>query len=143
VNDSQGADASARPRFSLMALLTFILVVAILLGWWTDRHRLQLKVETQIQAARFGKLKLFEHLRRPEVIGRDISEFPEVPALADDTSDDSMVPLLWDRVAPDRDGKECIGYYFQTGELEEGQRGFYVLTLDGKIVAVEAQILVW
>ena len=102
-----------------MALLTFILVVAILLGWWTDRHRLQLKVETQIQAARFGKLKLFEHLRRPEVIGRDISEFPEVPALADDTSDDSMVPLHWDRVAPDRDGKECIGYYFQTGELVE------------------------
>ena len=126
-----------------MALLTFILVVAILLGWWTDRHRLQLKVETQIQAARFGKLKLFEHLRRPEVLGRDISEFPEVPALADDTSDDSMVPRYWDRVAPDRDGKECIGYYFQTAELEEGQTGFYVLTLDGKIVAVEPQILVW
>jgi len=126
-----------------MALLTFILVVAILLGWWTDRHRLQLKVETQVQAARFGKLKLFEYLRRPDVIGKDISEFPEVPALADDTSDDSMVPRYWDRVAPDRDGKECIGYYFQTGELEEGQRGFYVLTLDGKIVAVEPQILVW
>ena len=150
MNDSHAAPASGRPRFSLAALLTSVLVVAILLGWWADRrglqrdlNRLRVKMEGQTQAARFGKQKLFEDLRSPEVIGRDISHFPEVPAFADDTSDDSMAPGLWDRVAADREGRKCVSYYLQTAELEEGHPGYYVLTIDGKIVAVEYQVLFW
>jgi hypothetical protein len=126
-----------------MALLTFVLVVGLVLGCWADRTRLQRKLELATEAARFGKLKLFEDLRRPEVVGMDVSKFPEVLRFADDRLDDSSVSLLWDRVAKDREGRKCVGYYFQTAEFEEGHPGFYVLTVDGTIVGVQTQILIW
>ena len=143
MNDSNAEHPPARPRFSLRSLLATVLVVAILLGWWTDRRRLHMKLEAQTQAARFGKLKLYENLQSPEVIGKGITTFPEIPAFADDTGDDSMAPALWDRVAADRKGKECIGYYLQTAELEEGTPGFYVLTINGRIMAVQPHVIVW
>ena len=150
VNNSRAEHRSGRPQFSLFALLTSVMVVAILFGWWADRRglktefvRLHAKLKRQTQAARFGKLKLLEDLRRPNVVGSDIADFPQVPAFADDISDDSMAPLLWDRAAADRKGKQCVGYYFQTADVEEGHPGYYVLTVNGKIVAVDLQVVVW
>lgn len=140
-------DANSRRglQFSVQTVLISIFVVALVLGWSVDRARLQRQLTRTTEIARFGKLKLFDDLRCPDVIGMQVAEFPEVERFADDMFDESHLPPLWRRVGEDYEGKECIGYYFQTAELEEGegQPGFYVLTIDRRIVLVEAKVVLW
>lgn len=131
------------PRFSLKSLLIFVLVVCLVVGWWADRARLQRELERSTEVARFGKSQLFEHLLGSKAVGKPVARFPEVQRFADLTFDETHVSLLWEKAAKDSGGKNCIGYYFQTADIEEGHRGFYVLTIDGRIALVEAQVLLW
>lgn len=133
------APSGWRPRFGLRSLLMSLLFVSVAMGWWTDRRHLQRELVLATEAAKFGKLKLLEQLERPGVVGTDISQFPEVPRLAD-------------RIEGDRGGDEILrsalrgtkleyerfdGYYFKTGTLADPLPGFYVWTFQGRVVFIE------
>jgi hypothetical protein len=136
-------------------LLISFLVVSLVLGWSVDHVRLQRELtRTKQELARtteiagFGKRELFKHMRRPDVIGMAVAEFPEVQRFADETldetSNDPFASHLWEKTRKHWTGRSCKGYYFYTPEyFEEGLPGFYVLTVDGRIILVEADNPCW
>jgi hypothetical protein len=151
VNDTQHHDALRTPRFSLTALLTVVVFVGLILGWWADRTRLQREL-TQLRRelahstdiARFAKQKLFEQLQEAG-IGTSASQFPQLQMFADDTFDETETELsyLWRNLPRQHQGKTCVGYYFETAVVHEGNAGFFVLTVNGEIVAVKLNSLTW
>ena len=144
--DTQQHEVATKPRFSLTALLTFVVFAGLILGWWTDRTRLQadrIRLQRELaEIARFAKRTLLKQLQEAGV-GTSASQFPQLQMLADDTFDETKLTYLWDQLAPQHHGKSCVGYYFETAVVNEGDAGFYVLTVDGEIVAVQILTLPW
>ncbi len=91
----------------------------------------------------FGKRHLYKDLRQPGVIGKAVSEFPEIERFADKwgVSDN---PNVWPKFKH-QPGKDRICYYFETSKtVAEGHLvAFYVIAIDGKIVHLEEEIPEW
>lgn len=152
MSDTAGASSRCRPQFSLATLLLSVVTVAVCCAWWQDHTSGQRKLDRAAEAARFGKLKLYEQLRDPETIGMAVTQFPEIRKFADKTFDEGTMPELWKQTAESRAGKSCVGYYFQFGESEnapitawaqDGATGFYVLTINERIVLLDVEQLLW
>jgi hypothetical protein len=147
-------------RFSLQTMfgcMTLAVLAAMSLGWRADRIRLQETMQAlqrreralrHADAAMYSKTRLFEALKRPEVIGRSVTEFPDVRRLANERFGvHGRVSEMWQEALKNVPGQSCTGYFFSLGnseEIEEGEAlGFDVLTVDEKIALVRELEAIW
>ncbi|MCL4855623.1 MAG: hypothetical protein KJZ78_30015, partial [Bryobacteraceae bacterium] len=108
MSDTAGANSRSRLQFSLATLLLSAVTVAVCCAWWQDHTSGQRQLDRAVEAARFGKLKLYEQLRGPETIGMAVTQFPEIRKFADKTFDEGTMPELWKQLGESRAGQmEC------------------------------------
>jgi hypothetical protein len=150
VNDIPSIHTVSRRQVKLRDLLLLVLLVSVALGWWVDRTQLQRRATTLQQelastaeAALYGKRRLVEELKRPEVVGESLALFPEVQRFATEWREQSEPPILPWGMAEKKAGAKYVGYYIETNPAErhEGHPGVWVWSVDGKFLAVAPVVI--
>lgn len=129
-----------RLRFGLRELFTTTLICCLLAAWSGDHIRLQ----RQLARDRPYKTaeRLAEGLRQNGAVGKSLTDFPEVLALADHVSNPTA--STWadmeshNPVPSATGGKPCKGYHisFAIAHEEGDIPGLTVVTVDQEIVAI-------
>ena len=111
---------------SFFACISLVALVAMALGWRTDRIQLQKTVRAfrrqgqllnHANPAIYSKSRLFGVLNQPGVIGRSVAEFPDVPGLRmRHWRERGRVNSIWQEALKNVQGQQCTGYFFSFGD---------------------------